>query len=175
MVRQRTVMKMFRQETVVCKSCLEPIYNSICVDCMSTSVTKWLNINSPKLASIFPSFHQQIVKHFACDNNYEFCIKCRNTINIVFCIYCYAREVFWWLFNYDTQLAKKFALHFNFDFLGTGYVEDWQVRDWKPVEPVIIVDTKKKFDMNFCDDCDQPSEDLVETGGQWLCESCRDA
>jgi hypothetical protein len=161
-----------RKETEICKICLEPIFNFICIDCQHATIKKWLSeLATKELLDEFDKFHEKIKEEFSCTQNSMFCIKCKEIKEVAICPYCYAREVFWWLFEKDVLTAKKFAKVFNFDFLGVGYLPTIRTRNlW----PIIIVDERKSSDLNFCEECLQPSDDLRKVNGEWLCESCRD-
>ncbi|HKZ45298.1 MAG TPA: hypothetical protein VJ343_01180 [archaeon] len=163
-------MKM-EEETVICRMCLEPIFNFICVDCLGDTVSNWLGSARPELSGEFQTFHKQLLKYIRSDNGSEKCIKCKTTNDAVMCPYCYQQEVFWWVFNKDINLSRTFARLFNFDFLGVGYLPRVKTRN---LEPVILVDRREASDINMCDSCDQTSDDLKEKDGSWLCESCRD-
>lgn len=159
------------EETVICKMCLEPIFNFICINCLRDGVQNWLGSIKPSLLKEFSAFHQQILNHFSSNENQEKCMKCKKTIDTVLCPYCYEKEVFWLIFSKDVRLAKKFAKLFNFDFLGTGYLPTVTTRN---LEPIILVDKKRNSDMNICENCGQTSDDLKEENGAWLCETCRE-
>lgn len=159
------------EETVICRLCLEPIFNFLCMNCLGKSFSNWIDMKSPRLKNEFQIFHNHLLKIFSSDQNQEFCIKCRHTVDTVMCPYCYAKEIFWWIFSKDVKLSNKFAKIFNFDFLGIGYLPTIKTRN---LEPIIIIDEKKKSDMNICENCGQTSDNLKEVNGNWLCESCRE-
>lgn len=159
------------EETVICRLCLEPIYNFICVNCLGKSVSRWLSKMSSSLLSGFQKFHNFLLNNFSSDQNHEFCIKCKNTIDTVICPYCYVKEIFWWVFDEDTTLAKKFAKQFNYDFMGLGYLPNLKTRNLMP--PAIVVKGERS-DIGICESCGQVSYDLKEKNGSWLCESCVD-
>ncbi len=158
------------QETVICRSCLEPIFNFLCVDCIAHNINRWLSVNKPELRKDFKSFHISLLKTFSTEQNREPCIRCRETKDSVMCPYCYAKEVFWWLFDMDRNLARSFASTFNFNFLGTSFSPLIRTRNWTPV---VICDKNLGHDLNLCENCEQEG-DLKETEGRWLCESCRE-
>jgi len=159
------------EETVICRMCLEPIFNFICVDCLGDTVHKWLDSVKPEFSTEFNSFHEKLLKYIRSEENLEKCVKCKRTIDAVMCPYCYEKEVFWWIFNKDIKLSKIFARLFNFDFLGTGYLPNVKTRN---LEPVVLIDSRKISDTNICESCGQVSDDLREENGVWLCESCRE-
>jgi hypothetical protein len=160
-----------KKETEICKLCLEPIFNFICIDCQHASIIKWLSENAPGLLNEFNNFHEKIESTFASTQNSIFCIKCKQIKETVICPYCYAKEVFWWLFDKNIEVAKKFVKIFNFDFLGIGYLPTIKTRNlW----PIIITDERESTDLNFCEECGIVSDNLKKVNGKWLCESCRD-
>jgi hypothetical protein len=159
------------KETVVCKLCLEPIYNFICVNCLHNSVLKWLSSKKLNIKSKFEEFHRNLADHFSSIENKEFCIRCRKVSDTAICIYCYSKEIFWWLFEKNKLLAKEFSKVFNLDFLGTGYLPGIKTRN---LEPIITYYENPKLDFNLCENCSQVSDNLKEINGAWLCESCRD-
>jgi hypothetical protein len=160
-----------QQETIICKLCLEPIFNFICIDCQYKSISKWLkSLGKNNLLNEFEKLHKKIDERFASPQNSMFCIKCKKVVETTICPYCYAKEVFWWLFRNNIILAKKFARLFNFDFLGVGYLPTIKTRN---LEPVIIIDKRRNPDLNFCENCGQ-ALDLIYKNGRWLCKSCAD-
>lgn len=158
-------------ETVICRMCLEPIFNFLCVDCLGNTVQKWLQSVKPEFSNEFSGFHRQMLKYAQSEENLEKCIKCRRTTDTVMCPYCYEKEVFWWIFNKDIKLSRVFVRLFNFDFLGTGYLPTIKTRN---VEPIVLTAKKDVSDINICEGCGQESDDLREENGVWLCESCRE-
>jgi hypothetical protein len=159
------------EETVICKMCLEPIFNFICIDCLGKDVHSWLSTR-PDILTPFTAFQKNLFKYFSTTENLEKCIRCGDTTDTVLCPYCYANEVFWLIFSKDKKLAAEFAKIFNFDFQGPGYMVHTRTRD---LQPIILVDDQKKPDMNICDNCGQFSDYLKEKDGAWLCESCLDS
>jgi DNA-directed RNA polymerase subunit M/transcription elongation factor TFIIS len=158
-------------ETVICKMCLEPINNYLCVDCLKGTVHTWLDSVRPSLSKNFFSFHNNLMKFAQSEDNSETCVKCKKTTDEVICPYCYEKEVFWWLFASDIRLSGIFAKLFNFDFLGAGYLPHIKTRE---LEPVMLSDRNGSSDLNVCESCGQESDDLKQENGDWLCESCRD-
>ena len=156
-----------RKETEICKLCLEPIFNFICIDCQHASVVNWLSENgSAELVSEFNKFHEKIKEEFASTQNVMFCIKCKQMKETAICPYCYAKEVFHWLLDRNPEVAKKFAKIFNFGYSPTIEIENSM--------PIIIVNERESSDLNFCEECGIVSDNLKKINGKWLCESCRD-
>lgn len=159
------------EETTICKMCSEPINNYICVNCLLDSTLRWFKANNRlKLIEEYKIFFHNLTQQFSLGQEEMFCLKCKNRIETVLCIYCFARETYWWIFARNIKLAQKFAQIFDYDFQGTGYLSHRQLR--KPFS-VAIVDPKTKTDLNLCDNCDS-FNDLKEISGLWLCENCHD-
>lgn len=159
------------EETVICRMCLEPIFNFLCIDCLGKSVNKWISSAKPEMQRDFKNFHKSLFKYISTEENQEKCMRCRMTTDAVICPYCYEKEVFWWIFSKNPGLSQIFSRIFNFDFFGTGYLPTTKLRD---LEPVVLVDEANRSDMNLCENCGQASEDLRKENGIWLCESCRE-
>lgn len=159
------------RETTICKLCLEPIQNYLCADCLHDDVKKWLSAKSHSFAVQIESFDTKLKQHFSTKQNTEYCMKCRNEIKSAFCMYCYVKEVFQWIFFKDPWLAQKFVKLFNFDFAGTGFL---MVNEIRNLAPVVLSERKRKSDSGICENCGNTSEELIELNGEWNCESCRD-
>lgn len=159
-----------KQETPICKLCLEPVYNFICVDCQHDSVVKFLEANRDLLGE-FESFHKKLVQTFSTDQNTIKCIKCGKVSETAICPYCYAKEVFFWLLEKNPSVAENFSRTFNYDFMNVGLNDSIKTRN---LMPIIICDQREKSDINICDSCGEPSDNLHEVDGKWLCEACRD-
>ncbi len=159
------------KETSICSICLEPIYNFICADCLHKDVQKWMESKSVALALQFETFHHSLDRHFSSEHNSEFCIKCRNVTDSVFCIYCYVKEVFQWIFFKDPWLAQSFVRLFNFDFAGTGFLMIDEIRN---LSPIMLSEKRGSTDINICETCENHSNNLVENDGDWICENCND-
>lgn len=162
---------MSKQETPICKLCLEPVYNFICIDCQRNSVVKFLNQTARELVGEFEPFHKKLSQTFNTDQNTIKCIKCGKVNETVVCPHCYAKEVFFWLLEKNRAVAEKFSRMFNYDFQRVGLTDSIRTRN---LMPIIICDQREKSDINICDSCGEPSDSLRELDGKWLCEMCRD-
>lgn len=151
--------------------CLERISNFLCVNCLKESVTAWLLSAEPDLIPEFNELHQKLVKMFTTEEGNTFCVKCKQSNPTVLCVYCYAKEVFWWLFEKDFRLAKMFSRMLNLDFLNLGYFPFNKPRNHEMIE---IVSEREKVDINICEACEQESTHIKLVNGQWICERCRE-
>lgn len=160
------------EETVICRLCLEPIHNFICVNCLQKSISQWLTKIDQKLVNELQVFHSSLLNKFSSEQHHEFCVKCKNTVDTIICPYCYVKEIFWLIFDKNTKISKRLAKLFNFDFFGAGYLPTFKARN---INSTILTYRKPNSDFNICDSCGQTSEDLKEANGAWLCETCRDS
>jgi len=160
-----------KEETLICKLCLEPVYNFICIDCQRDSVLKFLEENDKKLINDFTLFHKKLSETFSTEQNTMKCIKCLEMKETTICPHCYAKEVFLWLLERNQEVAEKFSRTFNYDFLNTGYTPGVIVNN---LTPIILCEKHETSEQSICDKCGEPSDDLKEINGEWLCESCRE-
>lgn len=161
------------KEISLCKLCLEPISNFICVECLKKEIYHWLEFSKSNLAEDFKEIHITITKHFPADEIKINCLKCKEVVSTLVCPWCYVNEVFSWLFRKNVYLAYKFVQIFNFDFLGTGYISPTDTPARK-FHAVIISERSNVEDTSICDGCGQVADSLREENGFFLCESCRD-
>jgi len=157
------------QDAIICQICREPVWNFLCIDCISKDVGKWL----PKPATHqFSKFHNEVKSHFhtLVADNYEPCLNCEMLNESPICPYCYTHEVYHWLAQTSPDLAKSFGkIFFFYPFEGSEHIKS----DRGPIEA-----TKNAVSMvGVCDGCGEYSETLVqaatEPGGVY-CETCRD-
>jgi hypothetical protein len=161
-----------KEETLICKICLEPILNFICINCLEDSAKKWLNIYSPNILNDFEEFSKNLKNLFESSFDEEKCIKCNEKTKTIICPYCYSKEVIDFLTLKDKKLADNFAKFFNFDFLKIGKSSGDILT--KNLLPIIIVDEKNNSDINICESCENQSDDLRKVNGNYICEVCRD-
>jgi len=171
------------KETTICRLCLETVNNFICPDCLFKAITSWiLKIGQEKLYSILLKKHQQIKTLLNSDENGEnVCIVCKKKYKEAVCPHCYLYEIYLTIKEQDSEVAREFEKVFNFDFSFHNpftQLTIWQslhkqVLSTRNFKPIIIVDKKVKSDIGICERCGEPSDDLKEVNGQWLCESCR--
>lgn len=159
------------RETVICRICLEPIFNHICVDCLEDSVQKWLS-SRPEILKDFKKFSQNLKSLFESSTEKEKCIICGKKTETIICPYCYTKEVFDFLSSKDENLAEKFIKTFNFDFLKVGHSPETILT--KNLLPIIITEKEESSDINICENCGNQSEDLREVNGSYICEVCED-
>lgn len=157
-------------ETIICKICLEPIFNYLCVNCLEFSVRRWFEGLSFDLSD-FEKFSQNLKNQFESFAEKEKCIKCGKRAETIICPYCYAKEVFDLLSLRERKLAESFIKIFNFDFLKVGlFSESILTRN---LMPIIIVDDKESSDINICENCGN-QYDLRQVNGSYICEVCED-
>ncbi|MEM5834511.1 MAG: hypothetical protein QXQ69_01520 [Candidatus Aenigmatarchaeota archaeon] len=159
------------EETTICRICLEPIINFLCIDCINQTISRWLSQERTSLLQEYQTIHLFLRNFFSSDEQ-EFCVKCKKKSSTVLCPYCYTNEIFWWIFSKDISLAKKFAHLFNFDFQGTGFYNHEKTRNLVPV--ILNEDPENLEEIGICEACGQFSENLKKKNGSWLCESCRE-
>lgn len=152
-------------EPIICQLCREPIWNFLCVDCLSKDVKQWLPTNlSPK----FAQFHQTVKGHFhtTAPDNYEPCLNCSLLNESPICPHCYTHETFHWLKSLDKNLAAAFSkIFFFYKFEGYEFVKS----DALPITE--IKNEKRHF--GHCDGCGECSDELLQMDSEWYCEDCR--
>ena len=150
-------------DLVVCQLCREPIWNFLCVDCISKNVEKWL----PKVFSQqFIKFHQEIKSHFQTTaDNYEPCLDCSSLSESPICPHCYTHEAYHWLSAKNPKIAENFQkLFFFYPFEGSEHIKS-------ETDPIGETQNKKII-RGFCDTCSEYSENLEQSQEGWCCESC---
>ena len=152
------------QEAVICQLCREPIWNFLCIDCLSQNVEKWL---PKKLVNDFNKFHQTIKSHFHTfiADNYEPCLDCRKFSETPLCPYCYTHEVYHWISPISPETARDFSkIFFFYPFEGTENITS----ETDPIEGYENIKTRT----GFCDICLEYSELLIQSTKGWSCEGC---
>lgn len=181
MVDIKSVAKM-KAETVICRLCLEPLYNFICVDCLLDAVKQWLRKNGA--SELIPSIkkrHDEIKTLLSSDSNSVLCIKCKQETNSWACPCCYLYEIYIIIKRNKPEIANRFERIFNFDFHyhhAFTQLMFWQSLHKQPLstknfKPVILSERESNPDLNICNRCGITSE-LKEVNGEWLCSICRD-
>ena len=178
----------YETETMICRICLEPVTNFICTDCLFNNIGKWISLNSltPKtedeLKLLVAGKHASVRRILSEDANVTFCVSCHKQVGEVACPCCYLHEMHSAIRSANPEMAKKFEKEFNFDFVfhhGMLQLNLWEaihgrLMSSKDFRPIIIQDSEYSKDTNTCDECGGESEDLAESNGKWLCETCRD-
>ena len=175
---KRTGIKL--KETTICKLCLEPVQNFICINCLFSDITKWVfTKNAPEIESKIKTKHEYL-KGFVSSDVGTFCIKCKKFVKEIACPCCYLYEIYDVIKDSDSKHAKEFEKFFNFDFtIHTGYSElnFWQEVHKMPTKnyiPIIISEKPQEVDLNFCESCGNKSDYLININGTWICETCRE-
>ncbi|RLJ01865.1 MAG: hypothetical protein DRP11_03780 [Candidatus Aenigmatarchaeota archaeon] len=149
-----------------CRICLEPIYHFICAECLFRNIKLWLERNASYLLGEAEEAHQRLVETFSgMTGNTELCAVCKKVTEIVFCPYCYIREMYLHLREFDAVRAEQLVRILNFDFEGTGYF-----RDFEPNPTVLALE--EKIEEGICDECGNEAEELFEFNGRFICETC---
>jgi hypothetical protein len=161
-----------KEETLICKICLEPIFNYICVDCLESSVEKWVSVHFPNVLNDFKSFSNRFKNTFASYVEKEKCIKCNRTTETIVCPYCYLKEVYDFLSLKNKHLAEIFIKFFNFNSLKSE--KPFESISIKNFSPVILVEEKNNPEINICEVCGNQSDYLRKVNGSYICEVCED-
>ncbi len=156
------------EDAIICQICREPVWNFLCIDCLSKDVSKWL---PTAFGHQYQNFHKEVKTQFhtfAADN-YEPCLSCDMLSESPICPYCYTHEVYHWLAQTNPDIAKNFGkIFFFYPFEGSEYIKS----DRGPIEAT----KNEKPHTGMCDGCTEYSENLMqatEPGGVF-CETCRD-
>lgn len=150
-----------------CGICAEPIYHPICIDCLGKNVKKWLDSEAPYLISEFRELHEKVKENFWKDaEGWEMCTSCKSPSHLVLCTYCYVREVYHHLRQFNQNLADKLTRVFNFDFGNTGYHVDFEPGD------APMVKERENSGKDICEECENYSEFLEKRNGSMKCKQC---
>ncbi|QQG39794.1 MAG: hypothetical protein HYS81_00015 [Candidatus Aenigmatarchaeota archaeon] len=153
------------EEIPVCRMCLEPVFYSICTDCLFRDLNRWLEDKAPFIAIEVMEAHDGLTHSFPdSEDNVEMCVRCRETTHNVMCPYCYIREIYHELRMIDEVTAEELLQDFNFDFEGNGYFGELP---WSP-----IGFTHVRASHGTCETCGNDSDRLLEWGGHFMCTGC---
>lgn len=172
-------------ETTICRICLEPVTNFICTDCLFRNIQRWVSINSSRpdeLSLLLTGKNASMKQMLSQDANRTFCVSCKNQVDEIACPCCYLYEMHAAVKSAEPGIAQQFEKEFNFDFVfhhGMAQLSLWEsihgrLLSSRSFRPIVITDKRRGTDLNMCDRCEVESDELAETEGQWLCESCRD-
>ena len=152
-------------EATVCQLCREPIWNFLCIDCLSKDIGKWL---PQEYAEQFKEFHSTIKKYIhTTPDNFEPCLTCSLLNESPFCPHCYTHEVYHWIREVNFDLARNFSkIFFFYKFEGSEFLKS----DAEPISQTI----NKRPLAGLCDSCLEYSEGLEEDNRGWVCEVCND-
>lgn len=152
-------------EIPVCRICLDPVFYSICTDCLFRDLDRWLEDKAPFIIIEVTAAHESLVNSFPqTEDNVETCVRCKCVTRSVICPYCYVREVYHELRLIDEVTAEELLQDFNFDFEGNGYFGELP---WKPIEF-----THVRVAEGLCELCGNEDERLYEWGGRFACLGC---
>ncbi len=171
------------RETVICRLCLEPIYNFICIDCFLQAVERWLKLKHREdMIPLVEQRHRELKHMLSSDFNTGFCLKCKQAVKEWACPCCYLYEIYTTIKGNDADLGKEFEQLFNYDFqYRHGYTQltfwqslNRQLLSTRNFKPLLLIDRKNTTERGICENCGQESEMLKQQNGQWICEGCRD-
>lgn len=164
-------MKSRSSEVPICNICLEPIYHFICPDCLHDQVKHWLKDNAsyliPQLEEVADDIRENLLRN---SENRVQCILCKKEKTGFVCPFCFIREIYSTLKDFDKAVADKLSNLFNFDFQGTGFYSVNE--DSKNFKPVIDMEDKE-IKTGICESCETLPEDLKPINGEFVCEDCR--
>jgi hypothetical protein len=119
----------FERDTITqdyeCSSCLEPITNPICHDCLGNQIFSWLNFYpnirkkiSPLIKSYVRGVNNNTINSVSC----AACSKKKAAL----CPYCFTEGIFNLLkrSKIDRMVMMDFLSTFNFDLKHEGYIRD---------------------------------------------------
>jgi len=173
-------------ETTICRICLEPVTNFICIGCLFDNIKRWVSMNSTRageLTVLISGKHASIRGMLSQDSNSSFCVSCKNQVDEIACPCCYLYEMHAAIKSVEPAIAQKFEREFNFDLIfhhGMAQLSLWEsihgrLLSSRAFKPIVITDKGRGgTDLNTCDGCEVESDGLAEVEGQWLCDSCRD-
>ena len=145
-------------EALACNICKEPAWNFMCMSCVGKDVREFL---PQKLRKSYMGFHNSFSSHFDSAqlvlNGAVYCMNCRSTRESPVCPNCYTSEVFAWLEEKDSRLAKKFMKMFSFGRAPSLPAEDGEQQD---------------EEYGICDECGEYTDELIPTDGEWICKEC---
>ena len=113
------------QSSYECMSCLEPITNPICHQCLGNQISSWLGL----YPSIKKKMQPKVSKYVQEVNNNTLsgvsCASCQKQ-QAALCPYCFTEGIFNMLrkSNIDKMVVMDFLSTFNFDLKHEGYIQD---------------------------------------------------
>ncbi|MFC1801506.1 hypothetical protein ACFLZB_03500 [Nanoarchaeota archaeon] len=87
-----------------CTVCNEAITNPVCPECLAKSISVWLAEKDPSLAQDIHGFETEG------PTNCIFCGK-----NMAVCAHCFSRDIYDYLSQKNSKIAKEFAARFDFE------------------------------------------------------------
>ena len=141
----------------LCLLCKEPITNPLTLENIGNHIQIWL---PERLKSEFSHLNSVLIRHIQ-----EF-YRIKNTPSTeqLVCIHCYIKEVYQWLKWKDRKIAERFLPVFSFGYKKASFSE----------EPAFVelVTESEESEFGICDECGEYCDNLVYSGGEWLCEEC---
>ncbi len=151
-------------EMHICQICKEPIWNFICIDCISKDIKNQL---PEKLSGEFLEFHNVISKSFRfTQEGFKPCLICGVSDASSVCPVCYITEMYMWFKDNGLMKSVRKKFHFNF--------ERYE-RLMKTHEIVPITEDEENMrgeEFGICDECGEYSDELISVDGRWVCREC---
>lgn len=112
-------------EAYECTSCLEPITNPICHDCLGKQIIEWMNLYpsiKKKMHSKLANYVKEVNNNIVSSVN---CISCGKN-KAALCPYCFTEAIYNMLKKHkiDKMIIMDFLYTFNFDLKHEGYIEE---------------------------------------------------
>lgn len=159
-------------QLAVCQICKYPVWSYICPDCLAREIDRWLPRN---LSGEFRKFSRFLLEHFA---SFEssltkiICLKCHVQKEVSLCSFCYITEVFEWLHEKNSELAKTLFMTLPMD--ASARISGSARNFWTQITPISYVE-KPDAAEGICEECGEYSDETELSDGIWLCSGCKES